>query len=274
MTSGIEATAAALEAEERALDDIVASLDVSGWSRATPAQGWNVRDQIAHLAVSEEWAALAASDPEGFAHFLEGVIGDVGAFGAETEARMRAHDGPNTLEWWRDRRAATLTAVRALPEGTRIPWFGPPMGARSFLTARLMETWAHGQDVRDAFGLEPSVSGRLRDIAHLGVITREFAYANRGGEAPAAAIRIEVVGPDADVWTWGPDDATDAVSGTALDFCLVVTQRRNVADTALEVTGDAATDWMSVVQVFAGPPTDPPPPGRPTLDPSPGPNGF
>ena len=259
MTSpGLEAIADATEAEEHALDDVVANLDAQRWALPTPAEGWDIRDQIGHLAVSEEWAALAAGAPDEFAGFLERLLGDLAGFANETQRRIREHDGRSTLGWWRARRAETLDAVRAQPDGSRIPWFGPPMGARSFLTARLMETWAHGQDVRDALGLEPSVSARLRDIAHLGVATRAFAYANRGRDAPDAAVSVTLVGPDGDRWQWGPADAPDRISGPALDWCLVVTQRRSVADTDLEVIGEAAGDWMGIVQAFAGPPTDPP----------------
>lgn len=260
----VAAIIGALEAEEAALDGIVAGLDDSddgGWATPTPAAGWTVRDQIGHLALSEEWAASASGDPDGYNAWLEEMFADLVAFGAEAERRLRAHDGPETLAWWRRVRAETIDGVQALPEGTRIPWFGPPMGARAFLTARLMETWAHGQDIRDALGLAPSVSDRLRDIAHLGVVTRSFAYANRGETAPESDVSVALTGPNGDPWTWGSDPSTtpDRVSGSALDFCLVATQRRNVADTDLVVEGPVATDWLRVMQAFAGPATDPRP---------------
>ena len=141
------------------------------------------------------------------------------------------------LAGWRAGRTALLDTLRPLDPKTRIPWYGPAMGARSFATARLMETWAHGQDVVDALGLERPPSGRLRHVAHIGVLARPFAYATRGLDVPAADVRVQLVAPDGSTWTWGPEDCADAVEGDALDFCLVVTQRRHVADTALRRHG-------------------------------------
>jgi uncharacterized protein (TIGR03084 family) len=254
----VEELAIALETEEGLLDDLVANLDEPGWQQETPAPGWRVHDQIGHLAVSEEWATKAVVEPAAFTAMLDEAIEDLAAFAAASEARVRSRSHAEVLGWWRDQRRSTVAAVRGLPDGTRIPWFGPPMSARAFLTARLMETWAHGQDVRDALGAPPSTSDRLRDIAHLGVITRAFAYANRGLEVPDVPVRVELRSSSGDTWTWGEPDAPNRVSGTALDFCLVVTQRRNVADTDLRVDGAPAREWMSIAQAFAGPPTDPP----------------
>jgi uncharacterized protein (TIGR03084 family) len=129
------------------------------------------------------------------------------------------------------------------------------MAARSFITARLMETWAHGCDIADTLGRTPPVSARLRHIAHIGVRARPYAYMVNGLDVPATDVRVELAAPDGDIWSWGDDpDVSDLVRGTALDFCLVVTQRRHMADTALEITGDAARQWMGIAQAFAGPP--------------------
>jgi len=131
------------------------------------------------------------------------------------------------------------------------------MGSKSFLTARLMEVWAHGQDVVDTIGAERHATDRLRHIAQLGYITRKWTYLNRGSDAPAGDVRVELLSPSGSAWSWG--DADDAsVAGDALDFCLVVTQRRNISDTSLVVSGDRAADWMAKAQAFAGPPTDGP----------------
>ncbi|MGH9185078.1 MAG: maleylpyruvate isomerase family mycothiol-dependent enzyme, partial [Acidimicrobiales bacterium] len=160
------------------------------------------------------------------------------------------------LQAWRDARGALIAAFAAFDPAARLPWYGPPMGARSFLTARLMETWAHGQDVRHAVGLAPEGSNRLRHIAHLGVVTRSWSYRVRGMEPPEGEARVELVAPDGgEPWTWGPPDAPNRVRGTALEFCLVVTQRRHVDDTSLVTEGDAATEWMRIAQCFAGGPT-------------------
>jgi uncharacterized protein (TIGR03084 family) len=141
------------------------------------------------------------------------------------------------------------------------------MSAKSFLTARLMETWAHGQDVVDAVGAARAPTDRLRHIAQLGVITRRWSYANRGLAVREEEVRVELAGPSGTTWTWGQDDAAASIVGAAEDFCLVVTQRRHVDDTMLVVRGDAARDWMLKAQAFAGPPTDGPRPGTRTATP-------
>lgn len=122
-------------------------------------------------------------------------------------------------------------------------------------TARLMETWAHGVDVCDALGVEREPTDRLRDICHLGVRTRDFAYRLHGLQPPAEGFRVELAGPSGDTWTWGPPESAERITGTAPDFALVVTQRRRVPDTGLRVEGSQAASWMAIAQVFAGAPT-------------------
>ena len=128
------------------------------------------------------------------------------------------------------------------------------MALSSFATARLMETWAHGQDVADALGVRREPTSRLRHIAHIGVRTRGFAYALRDKPVPEGDVRVELDAPDGSTWTWGSADAADRVTGPALDFCLVVTQRRHVADTAVKADGPLAEEWLSIAQAFAGSP--------------------
>jgi len=128
------------------------------------------------------------------------------------------------------------------------------MSAASSVTARLMETWAHGQDVVDALGLTRRPTARLRHIAHLGVRTFGWSFVVRGLEAPGVPVRVELTGPDGEPWTWGPEDAADRVSGPAEDFCLLVVQRRHRSQTALTATGPVADRWLDVAQAFAGAP--------------------
>ena len=241
-----------LAAEHGALDAIVAGLTEAEWDRPTPAEGWSVRDQIGHLAYSDVAAYLAAADPAAFAR------DDAALPRAERKDRQlaigRAMTGPQLLHWWRLSRAAMLEVFRGLDARARLPWFGPSMSARSFATARLEETWGHGQDVADALGVDREPTERLRHIAHLGVITRAFSFTNQGRPAPDRDVRVELTSPGGAVWTWGDPAATDRVAGLALDFCLVVTRRRHVADTRLTVSGAVAEEWMLRAQAFAGPP--------------------
>ena len=166
------------------------------------------------------------------------------------------------MDWWRKERAEELQALEALDPKDRLPWYGPDMSALSFATARLMETWAHGQDVLDALGVKRKATSRLAHVAHIGFITFKWSFVNRQLPAPEKTVRVELNGPDGALWTFGDEGSDQVVKGDALDFCLVVTQRRNVADTGLEVTGGVAEEWMKIAQAFAGPPENPPAPGQ------------
>ena len=250
--------AADLRGEQDALDAVVADLTDERWKAATPSPGWTVADQIGHLTYFDATAALAIADAEAFKASLEELVssGD----GME-EMTLHRHLAPDELlSAWRTNRGLLAERAAGLSDEDRVPWYGPSMGAKSFLTARLMETWAHGQDVVDAVGGERPATDRLRHIAQLGFITRGWTYVNRGVEAPAGDVRLHLTGPAGDAWRFGADEAADVVRGPALDFCLVVTQRRHVHDTALETSGEAARDWMEKAQAFAGPPTDGPRP--------------
>ena len=186
---------------------------------------------------------------------------------ASAEAADHATIGPSRemdpatlLAHWRAHRSALADAAATCAEDARIEWYGPSMSAKSFLTARLMEAWAHGQDICDTIGAVREPTDRLRHIAQLGVITRGWTYSNRRLEVPAGEVRVELTAPSGAIWTWGPEDAEAGVSGDALDFCLVTAQRRNIADVDLTVEGDIAIDWLAKAQLFAGPASDPPAP--------------
>ncbi|MFJ9947230.1 TIGR03084 family metal-binding protein [Kitasatospora sp. NPDC091207] len=247
-----------LRAESEGLDDLVAGLAPGEWAADTPAQGWTIAHQIAHLAWTDDWTALSARDPEAFVTDSGRVFGDLLAAGTdpvdEGAARGAAQAPPVLLARWRAGRERLWAALAATPADLRLPWFGPPMKAPSMATARLMETWAHGQDVADTLGAVREPTARLRHIAHLGVRTMGFAFTLHGRPTPRAPVRVELTAPDGGSWTWGPADATDRVSGPALDFCLLVTQRRHRDDLALTATGPTATAWLSIAQAFAGAP--------------------
>jgi len=257
-----------LDAEYGVLRGVVDGLtdDDARWDRATPAPGWAVRDQISHLAYFDDAGRMAMVDPEAFARSVEDVLAATGDPMDVHLVKGRSLGGDALLAWWGGAHLAMVEAFAVADPTARVPWYGPPMGVLSFISARLMETWAHGQDVCDALGVDRGPTDRLRHIAHLGVRARPFSYVVRGREVPPGRIDVVVTGPEGDEWRWevGDNDAAGdvaTVSGTALDFCLVVTQRRNVADTGLLVSGELAEDWISVAQAFAGPPG----PGRPPV---------
>ena len=262
-----------LDAEYDDLRTVVGGLadDAREWDLATPADGWAVRDQISHLAYFDDAGRMAMVDEEGFARSVEEIVTAEGDPMEVHLTRGRAMGGRELLAWWGDAHRAMVEAFATADPSTRVPWYGPPMGVLSFVSARLMETWAHGQDVCDALGVERVPTDRLRHIAHLGVRARPFSYIVRGREVPAGRIEVVVTGPAGDEWRWTAGDASGggtgdanpgavaSVTGSALDFCLAVTQRRNLADTDLVVSGALAEDWMAIAQAFAGPPG----PGRP-----------
>lgn len=253
-----------LIAEQDSLDKIVAGLSADQWDTPTVSPRWRVREQIAHLAYFDHTAALAITDPDGFkamaAELMETAGGDGEAMDAATVGLYGGLDPTTMLSRWRADRSRLADAAGTLENDTRVLWYGPSMGSKSFLTARLMEAWAHGQDVADALGMSRESSDRIRHIAQLGFITRGWTYKNRRLDEPSAAIHVHLESPSGDVWTYGPEDAPQSVTGLAEDFCLVVTQRRHVDDTELLVNGTDARDWLLKAQCFAGPPTDGPTP--------------
>ena len=251
--------------EQQALDVIVDGLDDEQWSLATPSPRWDIADQIGHLTFFDTSAALAIEDEAGFlAHKAEllSAFADDLAVDEATLGKFRERDPAAQLLTWRSARLDLEAAARTLDNDTRIEWYGPSMGSKSFLTARLMEVWAHGQDIYDTVGATRTPSDRIRHIAQLGVITRGWSYMVRGEQPPDGDVRVELAAPSGATWTWGPAEADAKVTGPADDFCLVVTQRRHIDDTDLAVTGDIAHDWMSKAQAFAGTPTSGPAPKR------------
>ncbi len=259
MPVDIEALVADLDAETLDLLELVEPLATADWERPTPAAGWRIGDQIAHLAYFDDAAVQALLDPDGFRVAAAEVMGRGPDFPDQVAADARALSPAQVLTWFTTARAALLDAFGAADPGARLPWYGPDMSAASSVTARLMETWAHGQDVADALGAERVPTARLRHIAHLGVATRGHSYRLRRREVPTEPVRVELDAPDGDRWTWGEPDAPERVTGPALDLCLVVTQRRHLDATALEAT-PGARDWLTIAQAFAGSPGS----GRPS----------
>ncbi|WP_345358728.1 TIGR03084 family metal-binding protein [Actinoallomurus liliacearum] len=235
------------------------------WDLPTPAAGWTVRDQVTHLAWFDDAAVRAVTDPEAFRAEVRRLVEE----GFDTDrivAERRSMPGGEVLDWFRAARGRLAGALTALDPKTRIPWYGPDMGAASFTTARLMETWAHGQDVADAVGVRREPTDRLRHVAQIGVRTLQWSFIVHGRPAPQAPVRVELTLPGGGAWAAGPEEAADVVRGPALDFCLLVTQRRNRADVDLTVAGPVAEEWMEIAQAFAGPPgTGRPPAGSPEM---------
>jgi uncharacterized protein (TIGR03084 family) len=243
-----------LAAESAELRGILAGLDEATWRCPTPAEGWTVGDQVSHLAHFDDVAVRSAVEPDAFRADVERTAAEGGVDPDTIAAGYRHLSGAELLAWFDTARGRLVEVFRGLDPGLRVPWFGPPMSAASSLTARIMETWAHGQDVADAVGARREPTARLRHVAHIGVGARAFSYALHGRELPGAPVRVELTAPDGGRWTWGPEDAADRVTGPALDFALLITQRRHRDDLALQVTGPHAREWLEIGQAFAGAP--------------------
>jgi uncharacterized protein (TIGR03084 family) len=243
-----------LTTESGRLDALVADLPDEGWRTPTPSPGWDVATQIAHLAWTDEAAHAAATDKERWDALVLEALADPDRVADEAALAGGAAEPSAILERWRTARRALAETLRTYPSGQRIPWYGPPMSATSMATARFMETWAHGLDVHHALGAAPEVTDRIRHVAHLGVRARDFAYSVHGMQPPDEEFRVDLAAPSGEVWSWGPDDAAQTVTGPAYDFCLLVTQRINRADTSLVATGRDA--WLEIAQAFAGPSGD------------------
>ena len=243
-----------LESEQAALGKVLDGLSEADWDTQTPAEGWSVRDQVSHLAYFDEAATRAMRDRDAFKAEIQELMKNAGDLEAVTLERGRSGTAGELLDWWRSANSGLIAAARKVDPAGRVPWYGPDMSPASFITARLMETWAHGLDVVDAVGADRPDTDRLRHVAFIGVRARPYSYSVRGKQAPDATIRVELTSPSGETWVLGDPDATDVVRGTATDFCRVATQRRHVADTNLEVHGDAAKEWIGIAQAFAGPP--------------------
>lgn len=245
---------AELRAESDDLDTLVAELNPDQWALATPAPGWTIAHQIAHLLWTDRVALLSVTDEAGFNLVLGSAAEDPAGFVDAAAEDLAGTPPPELLANWRATRRLLHDALLTVEDGRRLPWFGPPMSAPSMATARLMETWAHGLDVADTLGVRRPPTARLRSVAHLGVRTRDFAFAVHGLPAPTAPFHVELRAPDGSLWTWGPADAAQRVTGSAEDFCLLVTQRRPPAELDVTAEGPDAQCWLTIAQAFAGPP--------------------
>lgn len=242
-----------LAAESDALFDILDGIAPHQWPLPTPAAGWTIADQVSHLAYFDDATLLSIMDPERFRREAAALTAGGDDFPDRVAADHRHLTGVRLLDWFRRSRKALVDGYAAVDPALRLPWYGPDMGVASSITARLMETWAHGQDVADTLGVRRRPTDRLRHIAYIGIRALPYSFGVNGLAVPRESIRVELTGPDGELWQWGPEDAPDRVTGTALDFCLVVTQRRHRADTGLNVTGDTARAWLAIAQAFAGP---------------------
>ena len=246
---GMQEAVDELHAEQTDLEAVLRALAPESWRLPTPAAGWDVRDQVSHLADTEEIAhdtasggprqlnteALAFTSPEAFTES-----------GCEKGRRMESAE---VLTWWVDGAARTRGVLAALDPKFRVPW-GLGMSARSFASARLMETWAHGLDIRAAAGEPPNITPRLRSVAWLIVQALPYAFRVAKREQPPGTLRVEL-DYEGERWTFGAEDADNTIAGPAGEFCRVGVQRMPLADaTGLKADGPLAEAALQNARAF------------------------
>ncbi|MDH3538806.1 MAG: maleylpyruvate isomerase family mycothiol-dependent enzyme [Acidimicrobiia bacterium] len=238
-----------LVAEQQGLDQFLQSIDYRKWPTPTPAAGWNIQDQVSHLASSEELAFGAiGTGPSAVAAAIK-EYGSIDRFTDAGVKRGREMRPGQVIEWWRHARADVVDALSRMTGDERVSWLAGEMSAKSFATARLMETWAHGLDIHAAVGSEPVDTTRLRHVAFLGWATLPYAFAQAGEDYPNP-IRVELRAPEYQKWIFGPEDAENVVRGEAGEWCRVVVRRLEAADTELEATGRLAERALQVAKAY------------------------
>ena len=259
-----------LAALGRQLDELVAAAGDEGWHADTPAEGWDVATQIAHLHWTDRASLAAIGDKAEFDALVDGAMADPEGFVDSGARELALLPRDELVAKWRAGRDELVARLESLYPGTQIAWFGPPMRPKSMAVARIMETFAHGYDVADGLaevppgapvasrapGFEgtPAEVAALALVARIGHRTRNFSYQMNGEEPPVSEFGLALAAPDGGTVTFGPEDAEQSVTGSLRDFCLRVTQRIALRDTDLVATGADARRWLDITQAFAGMP--------------------
>lgn len=251
--------------ESEVLNAVLVGLSDPAFDQVTQFKDWTINDVLQHLHFFNDLADKSAFQPEVFAAeyaaFSEARKAHGGSMVAATRNVMGNPRGQALREMWIDTARAMTPRFAAADPKARVQWAGPDMSVRSSITARQMESWAHGQEVFDVLGLDRTETDRIRNIAHLGVSTYGWTFFNRGEDIPQPTPYVRLIAPSGAIWEWGEPSEAERVEGNAVQFCQVTAQTRSIADTDLKMTGPNATRWMAIAQCFAGPPNDPPEPG-------------
>jgi uncharacterized protein (TIGR03084 family) len=262
----LQQVVADLRAEGEELHRLLGTLREADWSRATRFKRWTIADVVAHLYFGDYLGITSHRDADEFRAFMASVQHSGLTLADFTRQWLDGLSGPPLLAKWYDQFGAMCALFAASDPGLRLAWAGPSMGIRMFATARLMETWAHGWAIYDLLGVSRTHTDRIRHIATLGARTYGWTFANRGLPEPGPAPWLVLEAPSGARWEWHEPQPDNRITGSAVEFCQVVTQVRNIADTGLEVVGGPARAWMAIAQCFAGPPEAPPAPGTRRCD--------
>lgn len=242
-----------LSADGDEVDQLLAGLDAGQWALLTPAPGWTIAHQVAHLAATFRMAGLAAADPAAFKEIAGRLSPDFDANVRAALAEFLAQQPETLLQRWRAERARATAALAAVPAGQTVPWLVNPLPAAVLASAGMMELFGHGQDIADALGVRLPRTDRLGHLVAFAVRTWDFGYLARDIETPDVQFRFEITAPSGTLWEFGPTGSTERISGPAEDFCLLVTRRRHHADLDIVVSGDEAERWLEIAQAYRGP---------------------
>lgn len=250
-----------LRAEGDELYRFLSALKESDWTRVTSFKNWTINDVVQHLYFGDFMGVTSHKSGAAFLAFMKEVQGSGLPLVEFTRSWLSGTHGSEMLAFWYRHFGEMCDRFAASDPTLRLTWAGPDMGLKMFATARLMETWAHAWEIYDVLGVTRKHSDRIRHVATIGVKTYGWTFANRKLELPGPPPYVKLSAPSGATWEWNVPQGDNVVIGTAVEFCQVVTQVRNITDTQLQVKGDAATAWMAIAQCFAGPPEEPPAPG-------------
>ncbi len=235
-------------------EEEVDGLGEQAWMTITACAPWTVKDQLSHLAWNDHATVLALTEPERFVQAKPSTPEGIQAMVDSVISDNQYRSGPDVVHWFWSERERMLEAITGRDPRERIPWYGPDMSIASKLTARFMETWAHGYDITNALGVQREPTDRVRHVVFLGLQALPNAYSAQGWAVPEVPVRVEVLAPSGAVWSFGRADAVNVIRGSAFELAQVVTQRIHPADTSLRAEGSVATEWLGIAQAFAGPP--------------------
>ena len=247
-----------LKAESEQLESWVTPLEGVDWTTVCTPEGWTVAHEIAHLAWTDWASVIAIGGGQPWDDLIMEAIANMDRFVDDASEEWAKTPAPELLPKWQQGRAELAQKLGEVPDGEKIAWFGPPMSPASMATARMMETWGHSMDVAEGLGIQVPKTDRCRHICHLGIRTRGYVYSLRMQEAPDVDIRVELASPSGELWTWGPEDAEQRITGDAWDFALLAVRRRHRDDVNVKADGREADEWLGMVQAFAGPPGNDP----------------
>ena len=247
--------------ESDALYKLLINADKNSFKLKTQFKSWTINDVLYHLHVWNIAALLSLKNENEFKEFMQNFMEAVKSGNSAREYEKILSDnaeGLDLLNLWKETYEKISNEFAKSDPKKRVKWAGPDMSVRSSITARHMETWAHGQEIFDQLGFERIDTDRIKNIVVIGVNTFGWTYINRNLSIPEKMPKLSLLSPSNELWEWNEDNEEDMISGSATEFSQVVTQVRNFNDTSLKVSGKIANEWMSIAQCFAGPPENPP----------------